>query len=136
MIKRFCNKKYKYNFLLHTMNVVLENIPSCVAQLNDEQFHTDSYITDYVIDETDYFVASEINYHENYTVKMLKHIASYYGNLCISRMKKKNIVEFIIEFEQCESNFEIVQKRKRLWNHMEELLEDSFTRKFIISMNA
>ena len=118
------------------MNVVLENIPDCVVELTNEKKFEYSYGKNDDLDETDYMVASEINYHENYTVKMLKHIASYYGNTSTSHMKKKNIIDFIIEFEQYECNFEIVHKRRRLWNHIEELLDDSFTRKFIISMNA
>lgn len=118
------------------MNVVLENIPDCVSKLDNYFDNTSLNSTHDDLNDVDFLVASGINYHENYTVKMLKHIASYYGNNSTSRMKKKDIIDFIIEFEQYECNFEIVHKRRRLWNHMEELMEDNFTRKFIISMNT
>jgi hypothetical protein len=80
-------------------------------------------------------LALEIDYADNYTVKMLKHIAAYYGFKSMTRIKKIDIIHFILHFENDILNIEIVQRRKNLWNYMSELKEDDYLKQFIIEMN-
>ena len=79
----------------------------------------------------DDYVASELDYNENYTKKQLELIADYYE---ISKRKKKKaeLVEEIVIFEKEPSNYDITQRRKTLWFYMEEINNDSFLSKFLI----
>ena len=79
----------------------------------------------------DDYVASEIDYNENYTKKQLDLIADYYD---ISKRKKKKaeLIEEIVIFEKEPTNYDITQRRKTLWFYMEEINNDSFLSKFLI----
>lgn len=104
------------------------DLPSCISELNNTITYT-------ITDTIDYKVASILNYNENYTVKMLKHIASYYGFKYNNKIKKQQLIDFIVDFESKENNTEIIIKRNTLWSYMEELLHDNYTKQFIINMN-
>ena len=89
--------------------------------------------------QMDDFVALEINYQTNFTRKHLDRIAEYYGIYLKShragrrRRKKKNeLIQDIILFEKNPENIDIVFKRKRLWQYMQEIKKDSFLSKFLI----
>ena len=79
----------------------------------------------------DDYVASELDYNENYTKKQWELIADYYE---ISKRKKKKaeLIEEIVIFEKEPSNYDITQRRKTLWFYMEEINNDSFLSKFLI----
>lgn len=109
----------------------MEDIPDCVLEFNND---LEKNIISHD-NQTDYMMASYMNYQENFTVKMLKNIAQYYGFKPSSKTKKQDLIDFIIEFEQDEMYGDIVSRRCTLWSYMDELLEDPFTRKFIINMN-
>ena len=77
----------------------------------------------------DDYVASEIDYNENYTKKQLDLIADYYE---ISKRKKKKaeLIEEIVIFEKEPTNYDITQRRKTLWFYIEEINNDRFLSKF------
>ena len=79
----------------------------------------------------DDYVASEIDYNENYTKKQLELIADYYD---ISKRKKKKgqLIEEIVIFEKEPTNYDMTQRRKTLWFYIEEINNDSFLSKFLI----
>jgi hypothetical protein len=79
----------------------------------------------------DDYMASELDYNENYTKRQLELIADYYS---ISKRKKRKaeLIEEIVVFEKEISNYDIVQRRKTLWFYMEEINNDSFLSKFLI----
>ena len=84
--------------------------------------------------EDDVFVEIK-NYDLNYTLKQLLFICEYYNiskGVKINKMKKQDIIEQIILFENDMSNFNIVTKRKQLWYFMNELKNDKFMKKYII----
>ena len=56
-------------------------------------------------------------------VKDLKKIANYYS-ISSNRLRKSNLVDKLVEFESNELNFPIVEKRRRYWQYMYELLND------------
>ena len=78
---------------------------------------------------------NELFYEEEYTVKDLLKICSYYGidkDVRISKCKKQDIISTIIYFESLTENIEIVKKRNRMWAYITELLNDPKMKKFII----
>lgn len=111
----------------------MENVPECVLALNE--CINENVITTNSCENMDYMLATCVNYQENFTVKMLRNIAIYYGFKCSSKTKKQVLIDFIMDFEQNKVNGDIVARRCTLWNYMDELLEDPFTRKFVVNMN-
>ena len=84
--------------------------------------------------EDDVFVEIK-NYDLNYTLKQLLFICDYYNiskGVKLNKMKKQDIIEQIIIFENDVSNFNLVTKRKQLWYFMDELKSDKFMKKYII----
>ena len=75
--------------------------------------------------------AMELNYKLNYTTKYLGHIIDYYG-ISKTKLNKDGIIRKIVEFELDLNNIAIVERRKYLFENMEELKNDSFFKKFII----
>ena len=107
-----------YDSLVSLVNEQTANLP-------DDDWNVEEGLT------LDDYVASEIDYNENYTKKQLELIADYYE---ISKRKKKKaeLIEEIVIFEKEPTNFDITQRRKTLWFYMEEINNDSFLSKFLI----
>lgn len=79
----------------------------------------------------DNYIALELYYSTNYTVKLLKQILDYY-NINQTKLLKDEMIQLLVLFENDKNNFEIVNKRKRLWNNINELKKDDYLKKFII----
>jgi hypothetical protein len=104
--------------------------------LNNDNFFQDKEFQDqFQFFEEDNLMAQHIDYFENYTVKMLQHIANYY-KIPKSRLKKEELIQLIIQFENEPENSEIVYNRKRMWHYMNELKNDSYFSKFLIFFNS
>jgi len=74
-------------------------------------------------------------YDMNFNVKQLTVICDYYDitkNIRMAKMKKQDIIEQIILFENTPENFEIVMKRKELWYYIGELKNDKIMKKYIL----
>ena len=74
-------------------------------------------------------------YDLNYNVKQLLIICEYYNllkDVRTNKMKKQEIIEQIIFFENNPENIEIVNKRKELWCYIDELKNDKMMKRFII----
>ena len=71
------------------------------------------------------------NYELNFNVKQLLLICEYYG-LKMNKMKKQDIIEQIILYENNTDNIEMVIKRKELWYYMGELKNDKIMKRFVI----
>ena len=109
--------KVTYESLIEKVNEQSSNISECLY--DGEGLGMDDY------------VASELNYNENYTKKQLELIADYY-NISKRKKKKFELIEEIVVFEKEISNYDIVQRRKTLWFYIEEINNDSFLSKFLI----
>lgn len=109
--------KVTYEELLANVNSTVEQLPS------DSDTEIGLMMSDYV--------AQELNYNENYTLKQLYRIAEYYD---ISKRKKKKIelIEEIVVFENQPENCEIVNRRATLWSYIEEIKQDKYLSKFLI----
>ena len=80
---------------------------------------------------SDISLALEIEYNTNYGVKDLGKILDYYG-ISKRKLRKDEMIQLIIFFEEDENNFELVSRRRRLWTNIKELQEDKYFSKFII----
>ena len=85
--------------------------------------------------EEDNLIAQQIDYSENYTLKMLIQIASYY-KITKKRVKKEQLIELILSFENDPENSEKVYNRKRMWHYLNELKNDSYFSKYVIFYNS
>ena len=107
-----------------TYEELLEKVNSTIQQLpNDSENDIGVMMSDYV--------AQELNYNENYTLKQLYRIAEYY-NISKRKKKKTELIEEIVIFENQPENCEIVNRRATLWGYMEEIKQDKYLSKFLI----
>ena len=93
----------------------------------DDGFHNN--MNDELNDD-DNLMAQHVDYFENYTLKMLHHIANYY-EIPKRRLKKEALIELIIQFENESENSLNVYNRKRCWHYIHELRNDAYFGKFI-----
>ena len=101
-----------------------------------ENYQTQSYLSGY---ENNNFgsaiIAKSLDYEINYNIKQLIRICDYYGiskDIKINKLKKNEIINFLLMFEENIMNSEIVYKREQLWYFMSELKNDKYMKKFII----
>ncbi len=108
----------------------------------DETVTTQYNLDDFLIDDpssnsivsNDTYVYRTVDYQVNYTVKQLLQICDYYGiakDLRLSKCNKEFISNVLVEFESCEQNKDIVERRQLLWIYMDELKRDKFMKKYI-----
>lgn len=85
----------------------------------------------YQLDDMSSIMALELDYDTNYRKKDLERIADYYE---ISKRKKKkcDLIQDIIIYENTPENFEKVFTRKKLWGYLQEIMEDSYLKQFLI----
>lgn len=100
--------------------------------LNNDCFFSDSnQETEWYDDTDDNLMSQHIDYFENYNLKELHHISNYY-NIPKRKLKKDELIELILQFENNNDNLLIVYNRKRFWHYLQELKTDSYFSKFII----
>jgi len=121
---------YEFNEICETWEEVtyeelLANVNSTVEQLSSNDSDTDIGIM-----MSDY-MAQELNYNENFTLKQLYRIAEYY-NISKRKKKKTELIEEIVVFENLPENCEIVNRRATLWSYIEEIKQDKYLSKFLI----
>jgi hypothetical protein len=78
---------------------------------------------------------TEFTEYNKYTVKELIKICNYYeidNNIKNAKCKKQDIISTIQYYESLPENIEIVQKRKTMWFYIEELLNDTKMKKYVI----
>ena len=78
---------------------------------------------------------NEYYYNEEYKIKDLLKICQYYGiksSVKASKCKKQDIVSTIVYFEGQPENYQIVEKRHKMWAFITELLEDTKMKSYLI----
>ena len=95
-------------------------------ELNNMEFNNDSMGDDVFMEMK--------NYDLNFNVKQLMLICEYYNikDIRTNKLKKQDIIEQIILFENNPENIEIVTKRKELWYYIDELKNDKMMKRFVI----
>jgi hypothetical protein len=89
----------------------------------------------YFIKKDFYCGNNEFYYNEEYKLKDLMKICQYYGiasSVKASKCKKQDVVSTIIYFEISPENYEMVEKRHKMWAYMTELLEDPKMRCYLL----
>jgi hypothetical protein len=115
-------------------NNSLKELSDIDSILNNETFFNNFY-DQYQFFNEDNIMAKQIDYLENYNVKMLHHIANYY-KIPKKKLKKEQLIQLIIEFENDTNNDIMVYNRKKMWHYMNELKNDTYFSKFVIFFNS
>ena len=122
-----------------------ENINYVVDEINeiDLNLDLDSFLTDFEQMEVnvqsqldpsgDYFLAQMSQYDLNYNLKQLTMMYEYYNIGKVAKLKKADMIQAIVVFENDTENREIVMRRQLLWHYLEELKADKFMKRFILS---
>jgi hypothetical protein len=118
-------------------STILENQNDIDSMMNNENFFSDmdEFNDEFLFFEEDNLIAQQIDYSENYTLKMLTQIASYY-KITKKKVKKEQLIELILSFENDPDNSEKVYNRKRMWHYLNELKNDSYFSKYVIFYNS
>ena len=102
--------------------------------LQEEQEISEYIENNYFVKKDIYFGNDELYYEQEYTVKDLMKICQYYEinkNVKASKCKKCDVVSTIVYYESCAENYEIVQRRHKLWSYMMELIEDPKMQEYV-----
>jgi hypothetical protein len=83
------------------------------------------------VEDFDILYAIQVDYSSNYCVKQLGQILDYY-EIPKRKMRKDEMIQLIVLYENEPSNVEIVEKRKQLWKYVRELKKDKFFSKFLM----
>jgi len=120
------DENIKYSFLEDEKESVdFSELLSEFEKINEDNFFS-SKIDDIIIEMKDYEL--------NYTNKQLLLILEYYGLAKkSSHLKKSDMISYIMMFEKDPKNSVLTMRRKQLWFFMNELKNDKFMRRFIIS---
>ena len=122
---------------LEDNNLEIENLlQNFQTDINDNAIDFDG-MKDlvYFIKKDFYCGNDEFYYNEEYKLKDLMKICKYYGisgTIKASKCKKQDIVSTSIYFENSPENYEIVEKRHKMWAYMTELLEDPKMRVYLL----
>jgi hypothetical protein len=127
------------NFLLEENGVINESSTELDTFMKEFEFHqtNEIYSNDTILHETneiysnDNIFAQMKNYDTNFNLKQLVLICEYY-KLKPNKLKKQEVIEQIILFENEYENISTVIKRKELWYYLNELKNDKMMKKFII----
>lgn len=104
---------------------------------SENQYYNDKNNSDelvYFINKESY-QNNELYYNKEYNVKELLIICNYYGidkEIKTSKCKKQDITSTIVFYESLPENFEIVQRRNKLWAYLTELKNDTILKKYVI----
>ena len=79
----------------------------------------------------DYHFSRIQDYDLNYNTKQLGSIYEYYKLGNSNKLKKIELAQLIVAFENDEENADLVERRQTLWFYMRELKNDPFTKKYI-----
>ena len=111
-------------------NKFQENKEEIDSLINNESFFSD-FKEEFECFDYDNIMAQQIDYSQNYNISMLHHITNYYS-LSKRKLKKDQLIDYIVQFENDPENSAIVYNRKRLWHYLNELKNDSYFGKFVI----
>ena len=122
------------NNLTYEIHDTIENVgynTEIDSIINNDDFFSD-FQEEYDFFDEDNLLSQQIDYCENYTIKLLQQIAGYY-KFKKTKIKKEHLIQLIIEFEINPENSVIVYNRKRLWHYFNELKSDEYFSKYILS---
>jgi len=129
------------NNVIDSNNNIIDSNNNIINSNNNVIDSNNNVIDSNNIEFMDHLMAHEINYYENFTVKQLKQILTFYiSYVCKTDLiynknllckKKHQLINYIIDFESESRYYDIVIKRKLYWSYMNELQVDPFMRKYV-----
>lgn len=130
-----CVEENNLNYEIKENNNISNNNDVDSILNNENFFQNCEFQEQFQFFDEDNLMAQHVDYFENYTLKMLNHICNYY-KISKTRLKKEQIIELIIQFENNPDNSVLVYERKRMWHYINELKNDSYFTKFVIFFNS
>lgn len=130
-----CLEENNLNYEIKENNNISNNNDVDSILNNENFFQNCEFQEQFQFFDEDNLMAQHVDYFENYTLKMLNHICNYY-KISKTRLKKEQIIELIIQFENNPDNSVLVYERKRMWHYINELKNDSYFSKFVIFFNS
>uniref|UniRef100_A0A6C0CIU9 Uncharacterized protein n=1 Tax=viral metagenome TaxID=1070528 RepID=A0A6C0CIU9_9ZZZZ len=130
-----CVEENNLNYEIKENNNISNNNDVDSILNNENFFQNCEFQEQFQFFDEDNLMAQHVDYFENYTLKMLNHICNYY-KISKTRLKKEQIIELIIQFENNPDNSVLVYERKRMWHYINELKNDSYFSKFVIFFNS
>jgi hypothetical protein len=122
-------EKEKYENKIINIDDFIEEIDSSYSSMSNSVVSADSDDNyNYTYNDNENLIHT---YSTNYNVKSLSQIMDYY-ELSKKNMRKDEMIQHIILFELNPINTKLVDKRRCLWNYMNELKKDKFFSKLII----
>lgn len=118
-----------------TTNDVINDVINDEIQKLLFDFEKEEYLEEELKEEYEVYENEELYYNEACTVKDLLKICHYYGidkSVKASKCKKTDIITTLLYFESLPENYELVQKRNRMWAYITELSNDSKMKQFVI----
>ena len=115
------------------INFLLEENVNC----NDGQVDIYSFLQDFETQKTNQMYSNDTifaqmkNYDTNFNLKQLSLICEYY-KINTNKLKKQEVIEQVILFENNDEHIAIVIKRKEMWYYLNELKNDKMMKKFVI----
>ena len=115
-------------------DVDINIIEKIIYNTQENEIHS----TDYYLPQLDMIDNENDNFfydYNKYTLKELFKICDYYGfakELKTNKCNKKEIIQYLIEFENDYNNIETVYTRRNMWFYMNELKKEPLMKKFII----
>ena len=115
-------------------DVDINIIEKTIYNTQENEIHS----TDYYLPQLDMIDNENDNFfydYNKYTLKELFKICDYYGfakELKTNKCNKKEIIQYLIGFENDYNNIETVYTRRNMWFYMNELKKDPLMKKFII----
>ena len=110
------------------MNNVSYKIHEKINNKNNKNINYNDLL---VLVNNDLNIGFKIHNREIFLKKELEKIAGYY-EISTRKKKKDHLIDDIIEFEINEDNFDITERRKLLWQYIEEIKNDRYLKKFLI----
>jgi hypothetical protein len=124
------NIELEYEIKDSDFTIDIEEKNDIDSMLNSEGFFSD-FKEQFDIFDHDNMTALHVDYFENYNLKLLYHIANYY-NIPKKKLRKEELIQLIILFENDPDNTIAVYNRKRFWHYLHELKTDQYFGKFVI----
>lgn len=109
----------------------MENINFSLYEAENKKVDVvDTFLYDY---KCDIYDINELKtyYEENFTIKELSQVFQYYG-LQKNKMVKDEMLQLLLLFETDPVNQNVVERRMRLWQNIQELKTDPFFKKYIL----
>lgn len=119
----------------------MDNINYILKENSQENNEFDISVYQNELDQNDldynYSVEELYILYTSYSVRSLSQILEFYNITKYNinnkkKLVKDEIIQLLVLFEQDTSNKYLVNKRRRLWNNIDELKNDAYFKKFIM----